>query len=99
MSLVVESGATVKETQELARHSTPQLTMNVYARARQDRLSEAVERVGEVVLSTSKRVPSVYRLVLEQNKKPQSLLTQEVAALLKWWRRRPPHFIHNSLLH
>ena len=64
MSLVVESGATVKETQELARHSTPQLTMNVYARARQDRLSEAVERVGEVVLSTPKRVPSVYRLAV-----------------------------------
>ena len=64
VSLVVESGATVKETQELARHSTPQLTMNVYARARQDRLSEAVERVGEVVLSTPKRVPSVYRLAV-----------------------------------
>jgi hypothetical protein len=64
VSLVVESGATVKETQELARHSTPQLTMNVYARARTERLSEAVERVGEVVLSTPKRVPSVYRLAV-----------------------------------
>jgi len=64
VSLVVESGATVKERQELARHSTPELTMNMYARARTERLSEAVERVGEVVLSTSKRVPSVYRLAV-----------------------------------
>ena len=64
VSLVVESGATVKETQELARHSTPQLTMNVYARARTERLSEAVERVGEVVLSTPERVPSVYRMAV-----------------------------------
>ncbi len=64
VSLIVESGATVKETQELARHSTPQLTMNVYARARNERLSEAVERIGEVVLSRPKRVPSVYRLAV-----------------------------------
>jgi len=64
VSLIVESGATVKETQELARHSTPQLTMNVYARARDERLSEAVERVGEVVLSKPERVPSVYRLAV-----------------------------------
>lgn len=62
VSLVVESGATVKEAQELARHSTPQLTMNVYARARQTGLSEAVERISKVVLPTPDCAPSVHRL-------------------------------------
>ena len=64
VTLVSESGATVKETQELARHSTPQLTMNVYARTRQDRLKHAVERVGEVVLSEANRAPSVHKLAV-----------------------------------
>ena len=32
--------------------STPQLTMNVYARARDERLSELVEKVGKTVLRT-----------------------------------------------
>ena len=47
---VIESGVTVKGAQELARHSTPMLTMNVYGRAREDRLAEAVEKVGEALL-------------------------------------------------
>ena len=39
-----------KEAQELARHSTVDLTMNIYGRVREERLSEAVERVGRVIL-------------------------------------------------
>ena len=42
VNLVLESGATVTEAQELARHSTPDLTMNVYGRTREDRLTQAV---------------------------------------------------------
>ncbi|MEW6358501.1 MAG: site-specific integrase [Planctomycetota bacterium] len=49
VTLVSESGATVKETQSLARHATPQMTMNVYAKVREDRLSQVAERVGKVV--------------------------------------------------
>jgi len=44
--LVIETGVTVKEAQELARHSTPELTMNTYGRVREARLEEAVERRG-----------------------------------------------------
>ncbi len=44
---MIESGASVKETQELARHSMPDLTMNIYGRTREDRLTNAVERIGE----------------------------------------------------
>jgi len=49
INLVIESGVTVKEAQALARHASPELTMNIYGRAREERLSEAVEKVGAVV--------------------------------------------------
>ncbi len=51
VTLAFEAGANIKEGQALARHSTPQLTMNVYARARNERLSDLVEKVGKTVLS------------------------------------------------
>ena len=50
VSFVLESGASAKEAQHLARHSTPSLTMNTYARARLDRLADIAEKVGEVIL-------------------------------------------------
>jgi len=51
ISLVIESGATVKQARALARHSTPELTMNVYARVRDTRLSDVVEMVGKSIQS------------------------------------------------
>jgi integrase len=48
-SFVVESGTDLKTAQTLARHSSPNLTMNTYARARQDRLAEVAETVGESI--------------------------------------------------
>ena len=48
INLVLESqGITPKEAQELARHGTLELTMNVYGRVRQGRLAHIVEDVGE----------------------------------------------------
>ncbi|SVC28876.1 uncharacterized protein METZ01_LOCUS281730, partial [marine metagenome] len=42
---VLELGqVTSKEAQDLARHSTLDLTMNVYGRVRDERLSAAIER-------------------------------------------------------
>ena len=49
-TLVLESGATVKEAQALMRHANPALTMNVYARTRAARLHEVVDKVGTAVL-------------------------------------------------
>jgi len=46
-TLVIDCGANVKEAQSLLRHSTPELTMNVYARTRSERLGELADRVGE----------------------------------------------------
>jgi len=45
-TLVIESGANVKEAQTLARHSDPKLTMNIYAKTRNERLAELVNGVG-----------------------------------------------------
>ncbi|NQT20055.1 MAG: site-specific integrase [Planctomycetes bacterium] len=50
VSMVFEARATVKEAQVLARHSTPDLTLNVYGRARIDRLAELAETVGNFLL-------------------------------------------------
>ncbi|MBI2505057.1 MAG: tyrosine-type recombinase/integrase [Candidatus Latescibacteria bacterium] len=58
---VIDSGATVKEAQTLARHSTPDLTMNVYGRTRPERLAETVERMAEKLLSGPEHVPSMYK--------------------------------------
>ena len=44
INLLLESGdITPKEVQELARHSTLDLTMNVYVRVREERLSDSVD--------------------------------------------------------
>ena len=53
INLVIESGVTVKEAQVLARHETPELTMNVYGRAREERLWDAVEQVAHTIRVTS----------------------------------------------
>lgn len=49
VSNVIEAGTTVKEAQSLARHSTPALTMNTYAKASQKRLTELTEKASEIV--------------------------------------------------
>ena len=61
INMVMEMGqVTPKEVQELARHSTLDLTMNVYGRVRDQRLADAVERIGEAIIE-EKSVPDVYR--------------------------------------
>lgn len=49
VTLTIESGANPKEAQELARHSTIDLTHNTYARARKDRLAEITQKVAESI--------------------------------------------------
>ena len=49
-TLAMEAGANVKELQELARHSTAELTMKVYAKARTPRLHALVEKISESIL-------------------------------------------------
>ena len=49
-TLALDSGANAKEAQSLARHATPNLTMNIYARARDERLAEIAESIGQKVV-------------------------------------------------
>ena len=87
INLVIESGVTVKEAQTLARHASPELTMNVYGHAREDRLADAVERVAEIVLPP-KRVPVEYRQAVGAETESATPLKTESCASQKWWRRR-----------
>ena len=52
ITLAFEAGATSKEAQTLARHSSAHLTENVYARTRDERLSEITENIGKIVIPT-----------------------------------------------
>jgi len=49
VNLGIELGFDVKTAQTLARHESPQLTMNVYARANTERLRAAVNMLGEAI--------------------------------------------------
>ena len=49
MSLTIEAGASAKEAQQLARHSDPRITMNVYAKANDQKLAGVVDRVADHV--------------------------------------------------
>ena len=48
--MAIESGANEKEAQSLARHATSSITMNVYARVRNERLSHIVEEISTDLL-------------------------------------------------
>jgi hypothetical protein len=74
INFVIESGVSVKEAQALARHATPELTMNVYGRVREERLSEAVEKVAKTLLADEERAVYVHRKVVGADEKPQPLL-------------------------
>ena len=52
INLVLDLGVNPKEAQQLARHSTVNLTMNVYGRTRSEYLSGVVERLYESVCAT-----------------------------------------------
>jgi hypothetical protein len=69
INFVIESGVSVKEAQALARHATPELTMNVYGRVREERLSEAVERVAKTLLPDEERAIYVHRKAVGADEK------------------------------
>ena len=79
VNLVFEFGqVSPKEAQDLARHSTPELTFNVYGRSRKANLANAIERVAQAVLPP-KRVPEEYRLAVgSEQKNATPLKTKEL---------------------
>jgi len=88
VTLTYEAGATHKEAQELARHATPGLTANTYARTRNERLAGITERVGAVVLSGDFGANLVHEAkppLSGNSAKPLSF--QELTSEMGQWRR------------
>ncbi len=56
----LEAGASAKEAMELARHSTPTLTLTTYAKARDERLTEVVESIADRLLPQAVCAPRVH---------------------------------------
>ena len=89
ITCLFETGATLKEAQHLARHQSPELTANVYAKTRPDRLKNVVNRLGQSRGQTAKTMQIICR---KENRtkthKPQAVVTQRPAVIMMWWRRR-----------
>jgi len=64
INILLDRGVGVREAQALARHSTPAMTMNVYGRTRQEKLSEVVSEMAESVLGEKKRALCVHKLAV-----------------------------------
>ena len=62
VTLVLEAGANAKEAMALARHVTANLTMNIYGRARDERLAELTEKVGQIALAEENRATCVQKV-------------------------------------
>jgi len=97
VSFVLEAGASAKEAQELARHSTPDLTMNVYARSRDTRLAEVTEKVGRKVRPVQNADTSTGEIQVtcrsRQWKSGNALPhtpsdANNLVQIEEWWRRR-----------
>ncbi|MHC4661133.1 MAG: tyrosine-type recombinase/integrase, partial [Planctomycetota bacterium] len=52
ISFVVETGTDLKTAQSMARHADPNITMNIYARKRHNRLTAVAEAVGKPILDS-----------------------------------------------
>jgi hypothetical protein len=88
VSLTYEAGATHKEAQELARHSTPTLTANAYGRASDERLAIVVETVAERVLLGQFGANMVHGTESDVLAKVVKLLPeQQLTSGLGEWRR------------
>ncbi len=74
ISWSIEAGASVKEAQELARHSDPRITMNVYAKAKNQRLADVVDKVADQVTFTQFGADMVHKQCDDVTKESVKLL-------------------------
>ena len=79
ITYILEAGASVKEAQVLARHSTPNLTMNTYARANDERLNTLTEMVADRLLNGSSDEPDTK----ENHKKCVICVSQDKSVPMK----------------
>jgi len=72
-TFAVENGANPKEAQTLMRHSTPQLTMNLYAKTRNNRLEGIVDRISSDLLMLPECAIGVWWRRRESNPRPKKV--------------------------
>ncbi len=88
VTFAYEAGAHDREAQELARHATPGLTANVYARVRNERLAGITDRIAENVFPGDFGAPVVHEA--REGATPQMhkcLPEQALTANENDWRR------------
>ena len=66
------------EAQTLARHATPQMTLGVYGRTREERLHHVVEQVATVLQGETQRATSVHRVDTAEKTKAVNTQTRSV---------------------
>ena len=86
---VVEAGATVKEAQTFARHSTPDLTMNTYAKASPKRLTDLAEKISEDMAEEAECALCVHQRIGARECAPEKAnKSNKMDHEEQWWRRR-----------
>lgn len=78
ITFAMEAGATIKELQTLARHSDIKTTMRHYAKTRDNRLHDLVDRIGARLISPEKRGISVGAVSEATNNAPLTDACQTV---------------------
>jgi hypothetical protein len=88
-TFVIESGTNLGEAMSLMRHSTPDLTVNTYARTRMDQIQELAEKVGTVLKSDTKRAPGMLEAVAGTKTTTDNTNNANMISGEKnWWRQR-----------
>ena len=104
ITFTYEVGATHKEAQELARHATPGLTANTYARTRNERLIGITDRIAEKVFSGDFGAPVVHETGVSVTPEAHKCLPEQAltASEIQWrrgdsnvphWRYRKRQFL------
>ena len=78
--LIDQDFLTPKEVQELARHSSINLTMNAYGRTHSERLAEGVERTADWVLNSDDDAVFMPRQAVGAERESATLLNPESCA-------------------
>ena len=77
INLIMDTGLSLKDAQAFARHASPEMTLNVYGRPREDRIAEAVEEVARGLNIGVERATYVQRLAVGAERGNATLVKSE----------------------
>jgi len=70
INFLIENGdVTPKDVQELARHSSIDMSWNVYGRSSEERTRNAIENLSSIMKTDDESVPSVHRVAVAKERK------------------------------